>query len=40
MLTTFTDYLSALSPMVWTCGLAIVLVVVVIKVLIMPNLDD
>ena len=40
MLTTLTDHLSALSPMLWTCTAAIVLIGVVIKVLISPLLAD
>lgn len=40
MLTTLIDYLTALSPMIWTCIGAIVLLAVVIKVVISPLLDD
>ena len=37
---TLLDYLSTMSPMIWTCGIALVLIVVVIRVLILPLIND
>jgi len=37
---TLADYLSALSPMIWTCIAAIVLIAVVVRVVILPILED
>jgi len=39
MLTTLTDYLSATSPMIWTCTGAVIVVVVIYRVLIKPIID-
>jgi len=37
---TLLDYLSTMSPVIWTCGGALVLIVVVIKVVILPIIED
>ena len=38
--TTLTDYLSTMSPILWTCGGAVIVVVVIYRVLIRPLIDD